>query len=389
MAGFRSIIDRLLGRGAPAEGPSARRLDIETSAEPAGNLEQALPTLGAILRAWGENAFETDLPARAARERFGAWADHVEQGTAPPDRPGTPRSRVLRDWAGLRAFAGTRRRAEKDHDEASARELRETLWTFIQRLENGFSADRRSDTRMDGQLRRLRAAVDDPSIEVLRREVLGSVDELRRLAEERAARQRKDLEASLSELTALRQELARARREASIDPLTQLYNRGSFDEQATTLAALRPLTGSPSTLLMVDVDHFKAVNDEHGHPIGDEVLRRLADCMVRTLPRRTDFVARYGGEEFAAILERDGADGARLLAAKLLAAVRNLSITAGGKEIRPTVSIGLAELAEGETAVEWVQRADRALYEAKRTGRNRVVEAEPVLPVGAGDARRG
>ncbi len=379
MSAWNAFWDNLFGRKAPVR----RAADDDDAGASAGgppsNLDQALPTLAAVLRALGEHAFETDVPARTARERFGGWADHVEAGAPPPDRPGAARARQQRDWAALKSFVADRRRAEKDYVVTSARELRETLWTFIQRLTTGFAEDRRSDGHVEGQLKKLRAAVDSPSLDVLRREVLGAVEEIRRLAEDRAIRSRRDLEASVAELTTLRQELDKARREAMIDPLTQLYNRGAFDEHVGSLAALRPLSGTPSTLMMLDIDRFKNINDRYGHPAGDEVLKALADCMVRTLPRRTDFIARYGGEEFAVVLQQDGARVGHVLGEKLLGAVRALAIHAGGEELHITVSAGLAEIEEGESAADWVKRADQALYEAKHQGRDRLVESSAAV----------
>ncbi len=379
MGSWNAFWDNLFGRKASVRRAADDEDGGASAGGPASNLDQALPTLAAVLRALGDNAFETDVPARTARERFGGWADHVEAGAPPPDRPGGARGRQQRDWAALKSFVADRRRAEKDYVVTSARELRETLWTFIQRLTTGFAEDRRSDGHVEGQLRKLRAAVDGPSLDVLRREVLGAVEEIRRLAEDRAIRSRRDLEASVAELTTLRQELDKARREAMIDPLTQLYNRGAFDEHVGSLAALRPLSGTPSTLMMIDIDRFKAINDRHGHPAGDEVLKALADCMVRTLPRRTDFIARYGGEEFVVVLQQDGARVGHVLGEKLLGAVRALAIQAGGTEIKLTVSIGLAEIEEGESAADWVKRADQALYDAKHAGRDRLVESSALV----------
>jgi diguanylate cyclase len=125
---------------------------------------------------------------------------------------------------------------------------------------------------------------------------------------------------------------------------------------------------------MVDVDHFKRINDTFGHPAGDEALRRLADTIVRTFPRRTDFVARYGGEEFAVVLPQEGVETARILGARLLVNVRNQSIELGGTAVRLTISIGFAVLRPGEETASWVARADHALYRAKQAGRDRLIE---------------
>ncbi|MCA9773623.1 MAG: GGDEF domain-containing protein, partial [Myxococcales bacterium] len=125
---------------------------------------------------------------------------------------------------------------------------------------------------------------------------------------------------------------------------------------------------------------FKAVNDTYGHPIGDEVLRRLALTCLRCFPRKDDFVARYGGEEFAAILSIHDAENAARIAERFLDTVRALRVQYEGGELGITVSAGLALLRPGDDALGWVARADRALYAAKQGGRDRFVLADAPEP---------
>ena len=124
---------------------------------------------------------------------------------------------------------------------------------------------------------------------------------------------------------------------------------------------------------MVDVDHFKMINDNYGHPQGDEVLRVLANCLVRTAPRRGDFVARYGGEEFAVVLGDTPLDGATLVARRIVEAVRRLTIDLDAESLTITVSVGIAQLDADEQLATWLARADQGLYQAKQQGRNRWV----------------
>jgi len=132
------------------------------------------------------------------------------------------------------------------------------------------------------------------------------------------------------------------------------------------------------TWIMIDLDRFKAVNDRYGHPTGDVVLGRLAG-LLRARLRQADVVGRYGGEEFAVVLEDlSGADAARLLERLRadFAAIEHRP-REGGEPFHVTLSAGLATLDEGEDLSSWVQAADRALYEAKEAGRDRVVVATP------------
>jgi diguanylate cyclase (GGDEF)-like protein len=138
----------------------------------------------------------------------------------------------------------------------------------------------------------------------------------------------------------------------------------------------------PIGLVMMDLDHFKRVNDRHGHPVGDVALRSVAD-LLRTRLRRTDVVGRLGGEEFGAILPGASLDEVTVVAEKLRVAVEALPPVAGGMQARPTpltVSLGGTSLGSPVVDAELlVSCADRALYEAKRNGRNQVrLWTEPV-----------
>jgi len=155
--------------------------------------------------------------------------------------------------------------------------------------------------------------------------------------------------------------------EAERDFLTGVGNRRAFDSKLAGYAAERR-PQPEACLLLLDLDHFKQVNDQHGHPAGDEVLRRLCD-VLRHHTRVTDEIFRYGGEEFAII-----ANGAGLRAAGKLAETLRSAVAAAplldGQPI--TASIGVAPMPRGGVASEWLEQADRMLYAAKEGGRNAV-----------------
>ena len=194
---------------------------------------------------------------------------------------------------------------------------------------------------------------------------------------ERDERQRSEMAAISRQLESLRSELTHTRKEMSMDGLTRIYNRASLDEHMESVVSISVLSGRDACLLMVDIDHFKAVNDTWGHQAGDAVLRAVADLLVKCFPRRSDFVGRYGGEEFVVVLGEDGAATGRMLAQRLLERARELVVSWEGQEIRVTVSVGIAAFADGDGVKEWVARADKALYEAKAGGRDQAVEAAP------------
>jgi diguanylate cyclase (GGDEF)-like protein/PAS domain S-box-containing protein len=163
------------------------------------------------------------------------------------------------------------------------------------------------------------------------------------------------------------------------DHLTGLANRRAFHELASLELHRWAASPRPVSLLLVDADHFKRINDTHGHAAGDAVLRQLAAALAAGL-RSQDIVARLGGEEFVALLPGTSADGAEQLAIRLCAAIAGHPVRVEGHEIPCTVSIGVASLQPGiDTLDELLQRADCAMYAAKRGGRNRVVAWSPAL----------
>jgi diguanylate cyclase (GGDEF)-like protein len=176
------------------------------------------------------------------------------------------------------------------------------------------------------------------------------------------------------------QKRARAELEhlAHFDSLTGLLNRHAIlDKLDEWLRQSNRYKGNLS-IAMVDIDHFKRVNDLHGHLVGDRVLSDTADALRRSV-RLTDFVGRYGGEEFLLILPQTGAAGAMAVAERTRRLVmRTPMVDAEGGAISVTVSLGVAEWCHGDDADVLIGRADAALYRAKAAGRNRVeVEAPP------------
>ncbi|MFC5864551.1 diguanylate cyclase [Acidicapsa dinghuensis] len=166
----------------------------------------------------------------------------------------------------------------------------------------------------------------------------------------------------------LREEL---RSRAETDALTGIANRRRFN-QVLHIECTRFTRGhAPFSLLMIDLDYFKEVNDRYGHAAGDEVLRQVAQILLATL-RSTDLVARYGGEEFAVLLTETRIQGAMVIAERIRAAVEERVISADGNEISLTLSIGVTSHTEedAEAVEELLKRADEALYRAKAAGRN-------------------
>ena len=157
------------------------------------------------------------------------------------------------------------------------------------------------------------------------------------------------------------------------DRLTNLLNRGTWENLIDVEFGRFRRYGNPSCLVMFDIDHFKPVNDTHGHLAGDEVIRHAAQVTLDSI-RQTDSAGRYGGEEFGIILPETDGEGAAIICERIRMAIEESVVKTTVADIQYTISVGVAELdSRPENYMQWLQRADEALYEAKEGGRNRVV----------------
>ena len=165
------------------------------------------------------------------------------------------------------------------------------------------------------------------------------------------------------------------RRLASLDSLTQAYTRGHFVGLAEKEVLRARRYGHPLSLLLLDIDHFKSVNDRYGHSAGDRVLRAAVD-LFQGQTRRSDLLGRYGGEEFLVLLPETDVAGAGVVAERIRAALRKAPVNVGNLAVEMTVSIGLTGLRpEMQDVDALLAHADAALYRAKDAGRDRVERA--------------
>lgn len=165
---------------------------------------------------------------------------------------------------------------------------------------------------------------------------------------------------------------------AVYDTLTSLYNRRSFDERLIVETQKAFYSGSSLSLVMLDIDHFKRINDTFGHTEGDKVLQEIAS-LLKTSVRKKDTVARYGGEEFVLILPEAGLEEAMMISERIRRLVEQTLFDVGKTKIHVTVSLGISNTINhrARTKEDLVRMADQALYEAKRGGRNRVCIYSP------------
>lgn len=227
-------------------------------------------------------------------------------------------------------------------------------------------ADRINEERIQRQQAQMRALDQEVNARKSRERALEAERGVKEELEHKVQERTRELEALNSKLEQL----------SALDQLTGLKNRRVLDE---TLA--REFTRSyrfqhPLSLVMVDIDHFKPLNDNLGHPAGDECLRRMGEILRQSVPRESDFVARYGGEEFCILLPETDRQGAHIVAERIRRNVENFAFLVDGQHVPLTVSAGTATLQplSPQNPEQLLELADKALYEAKHRGRNQVVQ---------------
>lgn len=188
-------------------------------------------------------------------------------------------------------------------------------------------------------------------------------------------RYRRELDAANTRVAEQQKELERLHHAAGVDFLTELPNRRQLDERLREEFGRAKRYGQHFSIIILDIDHFKKVNDEHGHPAGDRVLRAIARILFDQ-KRASDFLARYGGEEFVMLLPETPLESASLLAVKLCGIIRGTEFQFQKQKVQITLSAGVGEVVPGvDTPESLFERVDAALYRAKREGRDRVCES--------------
>lgn len=360
----------MLWKRKPDVAPEATATSSARQAEPAAPTEDSDAALSAaadLVRTFGQHAFDTDeIEATELARQCDTWVRELLVSFS-VDEAGKPR----RNWSGLRHFVRKARQNEAVYVTRSMGNLKEAIQTFAQCLTVAVHEDRQTDESVEQNLSGLIDVLSsNKDTEKVREEVLAVVGRVRNAMDKRRKREERQMELLSRRLRNLRSELTEAKVAASIDSLTKLSNRQAFDAQVQRLRDLGLLFSCPPCLLMIDVDHFKLINDTYGHPGGDLVLQEVSRCLLRTFLRKQDFVARFGGEEFAVLLVDTDVGSALALAERARATVQQKTITYGEQQISVTMSIGVAALSPGESTNDWLKRADEALYQAKASGRN-------------------
>lgn len=275
----------------------------------------------------------------------------------------------------FRQFFSAYRIDESAYIQKTFEDFRTIIWDFVDQISDDIDEEQKEDFEIRRSLDDLKEAVEANSIEDLKNQSRRFIDFYIEKQYKKDKRRNTRMKSIRKNLNLVKKQLADANTTLRTDHLTQAFNRKTFDEYMEQHHKLFGTSKHPVTLMLVDIDHFKKINDTFGHQVGDFVLKELVQTLKSMFNRDSDLLARIGGEEFAIILPDYQVEHAIKKAEEVLSRIRAEAYVHEEREIRFTVSIGIAQLNEGESMETWVKRADMALYSSKNNGRNRYTVA--------------
>ncbi len=370
------------GRKKPtdAEPPTPPALPLGASKSPLTSNDDgadlAKDTLASILRTLGEYALPTlQVPADEFAKKCDLLARAVLIKSGIDETTGKP-FREDRVHADVKQTVRNQRRAEASEYTRHRESAHIIVSDLVATLKRSLALRDGHDKEITGLLSEMESVVEKGDLLAIKRVSSQTANHIRNIIATQRERDQEQLSTLSDQLRSMREELAEAQAQMQRDPLTELLNRGAFDEAFEKTVALSHASALDLTLFMMDLDHFKKVNDSYGHPAGDAVLKAVSKQLIRCFPRKDDLVVRFGGEEFAVLCPSTGPKEAPMLGERLRQTVERLEVELGDTFYHPTASVGFAVLHPKESARSLLKRADEALYKAKKTGRNRVVSAE-------------
>jgi diguanylate cyclase (GGDEF)-like protein len=362
------LVDKLIGSDGSSgddAGNRAQALDELT--------DEALDTLGSFLRIYGSQSFaiEDEMTPEIFDELCRQFAAHVENGAAIPafdiDRCGNGG----RDWPRVRSFFADRRRAEKSFVTGRLDDYRGVVEDLLRGLRLIGERNQGMAERVTASLNAVENAVTGGGPQEIRAAIARAVEDVTAAFAEQEREYQEQLSALNDRMQNLRQDLSAVREEMQRDALTEVYNRGAFDAAIRQSLNVHFILNQDVTVILLDVDNFKAINDSYGHAAGDEALRAIGGCLERAFIRKGDLVARFGGDEFAVILNDTSAANSARLIQRFLDSLSRIELGGDAAAARITCSAGYTEIHASDTAQTLLARADAALYAAKAAGRDR------------------
>lgn len=332
----------------------------------------ALDCLGGILQCWSRHPIllPDETHADAART-IGEWQRHATLGTpipgvhAPDAAAGPVQSR---DWTTLTTLTSERRRAEAANVGQHLGDLQRVVWDTVTSLARVAGDDTITNTAVEQELALLRASAQRGDPAAVMRELPAALQAITGVLAARQVRALRERSEMAERVETLGRALSSAEDSARTDPLTGAGNRLRFTETTERALAMMALSGSPASMITIDIDGLKVLNDTFGHGAGDIAITAVAKACWTVCTRPTDALCRLGGDEFAMVMTNTSATSAAALADRLERRLNDSPVLlAEGLSRVVMASIGVAAAQPGDTPETWTARGDKRLYEAKRT----------------------
>ncbi len=366
-----SLVTKILGSNSTDAGKAGKpKVSTGTSLT-----DGAIDTLSNVILVMGKESFplENDIDPSIFPEMCAEFAAHVENGAGVPSVDIEASKDGTRQWAHIRRFFADRRKAEREFVTGRLQNYRGVVEDLVSGLRSIGERDHATAESVKDNLNRIEDAVSTGVLPEIKKELAHAVKQVTETFEHQKAAYEEQLKELNDRMSSLRQDLVAAREEMKRDALTDAYNRGAFDAAITQSLNMHFILNQPVTLVMIDIDRFKDINDTYGHAAGDEVLRGIGESLARSFIRKSDLIARFGGDEFAVILNDTNAENSMNLLNRFMQSVGDIKVPYSPEDFRVTCSVGYTEIHTDDTVETLVHRADKALYQAKKSGRNRAV----------------
>jgi diguanylate cyclase len=339
--------------------------------DPAQVFSEEKATLLYIIDTYNKHLFEVEKHSiRKVREKLDSMAKSLVEANP---------QQLERTLFDIRQFFSSYRIDEYTYIQNTFDDFKRIVWDFADQLSEDIQFENSKEKQLGHQLKDLKEAVEANSIESLRlksREFINSYVEYQ--SQKNEIRNRR-IASTKKNLDTIKKQLLEANNNLNHDHLTSAHNRKSFDEYLKKITQISHLNKAPVSIIMLDIDFFKKINDSYGHDIGDFVLKECVRTLKEVFQRDGEMVARVGGEEFVVVLPHHTLDHTVVRAEELQKRIRNEAFIQGSIDIRFTVSMGIAQLHENENPSDFLKRADLALYQSKNSGRNRYTVAGKML----------
>ncbi|MBN2716387.1 MAG: GGDEF domain-containing protein [Deltaproteobacteria bacterium] len=329
-------------------------------------------TLAAVLRILAEYALPTkEVPADEFQALMESLAKKILVGAGLENGEFGERG-LKKAYAQIRQEIRRQRKAESQEYSTHRQSASIIVADLVAGLRKSLEERRGHDAGIVNALSEMEAAVEQGDLDNIKRVCSKTVHHIREVVAVQREKDQQQLATLSEQLRSMKEELLETQSQMKRDPLTEVLNRGAFDSTFSQTVDIANASAMELTLYMLDLDHFKQVNDSYGHQAGDAVLKEVGRQLIRCFPRKDDMVFRYGGEEFAILCRNTGKNDAWMLGERVRKQIASRAIELPELTHCQTVSIGCAVLQAQESPDIFLKRADDALYAAKQNGRNRV-----------------